>query len=95
MDGASIIVGFLLLVLYFLPSIAGRHKRNASAIFALNLFLGWTLVGWVVSVVWALTKDPEQPQVSRAIWNCAYCQSPLRRQTDSFCPTCGTPIIWD
>ncbi|MDR3547700.1 MAG: superinfection immunity protein [Candidatus Pacebacteria bacterium] len=49
----------ILIALYFLPSIIGfaRHKRNGGAIFALNLFLGWTCVGWVVSLVWALTKD--------------------------------------
>ena len=47
----------LLIILYFLPSIIVRNKRNASAIVALNLFLGWTFVGWVISLVWALTKD--------------------------------------
>ena len=48
------VVGFLL---YFLPAFAGRSKRNAAAIFALNLLLGWTLIGWVVALVWALTVD--------------------------------------
>lgn len=43
--------------LYFLPSILGRHKRNAAAIFALNLFLGWTVLGWVGALVWALTTE--------------------------------------
>jgi Uncharacterised protein family UPF0547/Superinfection immunity protein len=26
----------------------------------LNLFLGWTVVGWVISLVWAVTKDATQ-----------------------------------
>ena len=43
------------LALYFLPTIVGRDKRNAGAIFTLNLLLGWTLVGWVVALVWAMT----------------------------------------
>ncbi len=34
---AAIVVG---LVIYFLPSIIGRRKRNAGAIFVMNLFLG-------------------------------------------------------
>jgi ABC-type sugar transport system permease subunit len=46
------------IVFYFLPSIIGYNKRNASAIFLLNLFLGWTLVGWVVALVWSVTYDP-------------------------------------
>jgi len=53
---------FLVLIgiaLYFVPSLIAvtRAKRNTLAIFALNLFLGWTLVGWVVSLVWALAVD--------------------------------------
>jgi hypothetical protein len=27
----------------------------------LNLFLGWTFVGWVVSLAWAFTGDTEDP----------------------------------
>jgi hypothetical protein len=47
------------LALYFLPTIVAvvRKKRNTLAIFLLNLFLGWTFIGWVVALVWAATKD--------------------------------------
>ena len=50
--------------LYFLPVIIGRRKRNARAIFALNLLLGWTLLGWVGALVWALVR--EQPATQPA-----------------------------
>jgi len=52
--------GWLLLFLiglYFLPSIVGSRHHNASAIFILNLFLGWTFLGWVIALVWACTKS--------------------------------------
>ena len=44
-------------MLYILPSmIAGQREHpNTPAICALNILLGWTFVGWVVSLVWALT----------------------------------------
>lgn len=60
MDGIFILVG--LMAIYFLPTIVGfgRKKNNAGAICVLNLFLGWTLVGWVVALVWALTVDAPQ-----------------------------------
>ncbi len=47
------------LVVYFLPTIIAfkRGKRNRGAILALNLFLGWSLLGWVISLVWALSVD--------------------------------------
>ena len=51
------------LALYFVPSFiaVNKNKRNRSAIFALNLLLGWTFVGWVVALVWSLIKDEPRP----------------------------------
>jgi hypothetical protein len=48
------------LAVYFLPTLVAvnRHKRNALAIFALNLSLGWTFIFWVVAIVWSLMADP-------------------------------------
>lgn len=45
--------------LYFLPTIiaGARRKRNMPAIFALNLLLGWTFLGWVAALVWSFVKD--------------------------------------
>jgi hypothetical protein len=51
------ILSIILIFLYFLPTVAGVRKRNAGAIFVLNLFLGWTVIGWVVALVWASTVD--------------------------------------
>lgn len=47
------------LALYLLPTIiaAARHKRNVLAIGALNILLGWTMIGWVVALVWSLMHD--------------------------------------
>jgi len=56
------VIGFLF---YFLPSFVGRQKRNAIAIFILNLFLGWTLLGWVLALVWACTREPEHAAAAR------------------------------
>jgi len=38
------------LLVYFLPSILGKKHKNFSSIFVINLFLGWTLIGWVVAL---------------------------------------------
>jgi hypothetical protein len=50
----------LIAAVYFLPStiaVARRH-RNGSAVFLLNLLAGWTIIGWVISLIWASIKDP-------------------------------------
>lgn len=52
-----VVILFLGGLVYFFPAIMARGKRNAGAIFALDLLLGWTFVGWVIALVWALTKD--------------------------------------
>lgn len=51
----------ILLALYFVPTIVcvfNNHKQ-ATAITVLNLFLGWTFIGWVGALVWALVKGKE------------------------------------
>jgi len=53
------------LLIYFLPSIIAlaRSKRDTLAIFLLNLFLGWSVIGWIVALVWAAKNDV--PAVAR------------------------------
>jgi hypothetical protein len=59
MRSSAILLGVLfLLAAYFAPSIVAvsRKHQNAPAIAALNLFLGWTFIGWLVAFVWSLTQ---------------------------------------
>ena len=59
-----LIITMVLLSLYFLPAMLaiGRRHVNALPVFLTNLYLGWTLIGWVVALIWALT----QPQTNLA-----------------------------
>lgn len=51
--------GFLM---YFLPSVIAlvRSKRDTFAIFILNFLLGWTFIGWIIALVWAVKEDVPQ-----------------------------------
>lgn len=53
------VILIVILAIYFAPTIVAlnRDKRDSVAIFFLNLLLGWTLLGWVAALVWALTHD--------------------------------------
>ena len=53
----GIVVG---LAFYFIPSIVAFRRRhvNRMSIFLVNFLLGWSLVGWVIALVWAF-KEPE------------------------------------
>lgn len=57
---AGLIVLGALGIVYFAPTIVarGRGHHNLTALFALNLLLGWTLIGWTVALVWALMRQP-------------------------------------
>ena len=48
---------FLVLGLYVLPSMiaVGRHCNRPGAVVLVNLFFGWTIAGWFVALVMALT----------------------------------------
>jgi hypothetical protein len=54
--------------LYLLPTFeAWRNKQsNLMSIALVNIFLGWSLIGWVVAIVWAF-KKPEAVVVERPI----------------------------
>lgn len=46
-------------LVYLLPGAiaAKRNHRQFNAIFALNILLGWTFIGWVIALVWALMQE--------------------------------------
>ena len=48
----------ILAIVYFIPAIIAiaRKHRSKEAIFALNLLLGWTCLGWVIALIWSLTS---------------------------------------
>ena len=45
--------------LYFLPIIvaAVKRKQNMLGIVLLNVLAGWTVIGWIIALVWAFSPD--------------------------------------
>jgi hypothetical protein len=98
--GEAWIFMLALFFLYFIPSIAGWRKRNFGAIFILNLLLGWTVIGWIVALVWGWTNDPpslktttEQSAPARSIppMLCIHCGK-YSLPASSFCTSCGNTL---
>ena len=54
-------LGVMSWVLYFVPSIIAllRRHHNLIPIIILNAFLGWTIIGWIVALIWSFTADVE------------------------------------
>ena len=95
----------ILLVPYFLPTLIAvvRKKKNATAIAITNFFLGWTLIGWIVALVWALTADSPGFAPAVAVTNINYPAAPpstgpietvgARGESQAvFCQGCGAKL---
>jgi hypothetical protein len=56
--------------LYFLPAIvaAARHTHNSTAILLVNIFLGWTIIGWFVAFLMAICSAPYYACYYRREW---------------------------
>lgn len=76
--GGGLLLLLTIFVVYFVPGLVAwyRKHQNENAIVALNLLLGWTLLGWVAALVWSLTSTaPANPKTSLE-------QSPLKKKTN-------------
>ena len=85
-------------VAYLIPAFmahAQPHPRERSIIL-LNLLTGWTGIGWLAALIWAVSgpADSERPHISEeAIPDhgfCSHCGSSLEAGA-SFCCECGAP----
>jgi Superinfection immunity protein len=81
--------------LYLLPWIIAlaRKKQNSMAIFWLDLLAGWTFVGWIIALVWALTREGETSHpvaVSQSAPG-AFCSAcgKYSQPGAKFCSVCG------
>lgn len=47
----------LALVMYILPTLVAmlRNHHQVAVVFIVNLFLGWTFIGWVVALAMAMS----------------------------------------
>lgn len=61
MENVDAIVVLLMLTLYFLPTIIAvcRHSYYMAAAIVVNLFLGWTLIGWLLALILSLQNKPK------------------------------------
>jgi hypothetical protein len=55
----QIVIIIFALIVYFIPTLIAIGKKHSMGIFVLNLFLGWTLLGWVIALIWSVSS-PEK-----------------------------------
>jgi Superinfection immunity protein len=89
---------FACVALYFAPTFvaAVRKKKRGMSIFILNLLTGWTVIGWLIALYWAVKTDLVDIPIARVSGNpvagvsklCIHCgkYSPSEAK---FCANCG------
>lgn len=64
----TIVISVVLVgLIYFLPGLIAsrRNHNNMISIFLLNLFLGWTFLGWVTALIWSFSANIYEPKISK------------------------------
>src|SRR5579871_4517292 len=79
-----------LIFLYFLPSFLARDRRNFAAIFVFNFFLGWTFIGWIIALIWAVTAEPQPVLYLAGANGPVYAVAHPAGSAARFCSGCGT-----
>jgi hypothetical protein len=97
----------VLLLAYFTPVLIAvlRKHRFTTAIGLINFLLGWTIVGWMAAIVWAVNKDvretAEDPEpmaeplysMNEPSWNDLAAESQAAgKEAAKKCPFCAEEI---
>jgi hypothetical protein len=89
--GFSAVMGlfllFILFAVYFLPTIivSINNHPHAAGVLIVNLFLGWTFLGWVGALAWACSVSSGG--------NCRQCNERLNG-FPKVCPHCHATLEW-
>lgn len=80
------------LFLYFLPAFLARNKPNFTGVLLLNIFAGWTFIGWIIALIWALTT-PERGQTVPPAQPVPAGEPQSNAGGTYFCSVCGKPVV--
>lgn len=100
-----IIIIIIFLGLYFTPSFIAHFRKhpNLVGIFVLNLLLGWTLIGWIIALIWSLLARSEEIQgyenndtvTQQPTVDSTYIPGTIIQNPSNYGQTQGTSIVED
>lgn len=99
METATFVLILFAIIAYFIPAYIARNTKYSAGITILNLLLGWTILGWIAALIWAVSapkietfnyrRSNNDPIVyNYKCENCGYETSYFRQQNIFKCPKC-------
>jgi fluoride ion exporter CrcB/FEX len=58
----TIVFGIGGIIIYFVPAMIANQKkhRQSSPILLVNLFFGWTILGWLIALIWSVSAQEKK-----------------------------------
>ncbi len=58
--GFGLVLFILAAIFYFIPTVIAckRNAGHTGKIFLINLVFGWTVLGWIAALLWAIVEKP-------------------------------------
>lgn len=55
----------IILAIYLIPTFVAisRKKENKTIIILMNVFLGWSIICWLLALLWAVSDDEKPTQI--------------------------------
>ena len=75
--------------LYLIPIGVALKRQGGYRPALVGLFLGWTVLGWAIAVIWAL----QLPLKGTRRINCPYCDTSIPYDSHEVCPACESRLI--
>lgn len=64
----GILIFLIAAAIYLTPIAVGWNHPHIGAIAVITLLLGWTIIGWIVALVWALVPAEQKTNLPPAGW---------------------------
>jgi hypothetical protein len=93
LEGLGLLIILGVFVFYMLPTVICnvRKTEHQDAIALINLLLGWTVLGWIAALIWAIVEKPRTWLVKENRQTCQACKSLIHEQA-TICPHCRTAV---
>lgn len=86
----NIVVLLIVAIIYLIPGLNASSRKHPSAggIWLLNIFFGWTVLGWLIALIWSASGSPTSAPSPSTHVKCPDCREFVLKEA-RVCKHCG------